>query len=74
MLQAGPAAKAGMLPGDVIVKVDGQAIRNVPEMMTAVAALPPGQAVDFDIQRGNDSLTPSIHPAQRPQPQRMRQR
>ena len=63
-----------MLPGDVIVQVDGQAVRNVAEMMTAVAALPPGQAADFDIQRGTESLTLTIHPAQRPQPQRMRQR
>ena len=74
VLQAGPAAKAGMLPGDVIVQVDSQPVRNVAEMMTAVAALKPGQATDFDIQRGQDSLTLSIQPAQRPQPQRIRQR
>ena len=72
VLQAGPAAKAGMLPGDVIVEVDGHKIRNVGEMMTAVAALQPGTSAPFVVQRGNESLTLDIVPATRPVPQRMR--
>ena len=74
VLQAGPAAKAGMLPGDVIVQVEEQAVRNVSEMMTAVAALPPGTEATFHIQRGNDSLTLAITPSERPTPQRRRLR
>jgi serine protease DegQ len=74
VLQAGPAAKAGMLPGDVIVQVQEQAVRNVSEMMTAVAALQPGTAAEFHIQRGNDSLTLDITPGERPSPQRRRPR
>ena len=73
VLQAGPAAKAGMLPGDVIVQVNDQAMRNVGEMMTAVAALPPGTPANFGIQRGSESLTLSITPGERPTPQRTRQ-
>ena len=74
VLQAGPAAKAGMLPGDVIVQVEEQAVRNVSEMMTAVAALPPGTEATFHVQRGNDSLTLAITPSERPTPQRRRLR
>jgi serine protease DegQ len=74
VLQAGPAAQAGMLPGDVIVQVQDQAVRNVGEMMTAVAALTPGVASDFGIQRGSESLTLSITPNERPAPQRARRR
>lgn len=70
VLQAGPAAKAGMLPGDVIVQVDEQAVRNVSEMMTAVAGLRPGTPASFHIQRGNESLTLDISPSERPTPQR----
>ncbi len=74
VLQGGPAARAGMLPGDVIVQVDAQRVRNVAEMMTAVASLQPGQRADFEILRNGQSLTLDIVPSERPTPQRMRQR
>ncbi|WP_455555252.1 S1C family serine protease [Comamonas sp.] len=74
VLQAGPAARAGMLPGDVVVQIEGQNIRNVAEMMTAVAALRPGENAEFAIQRGKESLTLAIAPSERPVPQRMRPR
>ncbi|MBQ0131187.1 MAG: PDZ domain-containing protein, partial [Comamonas sp.] len=70
VLQAGPAARAGMLPGDVIVQVDTRPVRNVAEMMTAVATLQPGTASEFAIQRGSESLVLHITPAARPSAQR----
>lgn len=73
VLQGGPAARAGMLPGDVIVQVDEQRVRNVAEMMTAVASLQPGQRVDFEILRNGQSMTLNIVPSERPAPRRMRQ-
>lgn len=73
VLQGGPAARAGMLPGDVIVQVDEQRVRNVAEMMTAVASLQPGQRADFEILRNGQSMTLNIMPSERPAPRRMRQ-
>lgn len=73
VLQGGPAARAGMLPGDVIVQVDEQRVRNVAEMMTAVASLQPGQRADFEILRKGQSMTLNIVPSERPAPRRMRQ-
>lgn len=73
VLQGGPAARAGMLPGDVIVQVDEQRVRNVAEMMTAVASLQPGQRADFEILRNGQSMTLNIVPSERPTPRRMRQ-
>lgn len=73
VLQGGPAARAGMLPGDVIVQVDEQRVRNVAEMMTAVASLQPSQRADFEILRNGQSMTLNIVPSERPAPRRMRQ-
>ncbi|WP_303228726.1 S1C family serine protease [Comamonas kerstersii] len=73
VLQGGPAARAGILPGDVIVQVDEQRVRNVAEMMTAVASLQPGQRADFEILRNGQSMTLNIVPSERPAPRRMHQ-
>jgi regulator of sigma E protease len=46
----GPADAAGLLAGDRIVAVDGQAITDFPALVDAVAARP-NRAVIFDIER-----------------------
>ena len=45
VLQNGPAAQAGIRPGDVIVEVADKQIANVSELLSSVAALKPGAAV-----------------------------
>ncbi len=40
--QGSPAAKAGLLPGDVIVGAQGQKIEQAPELPGIIARLPPG--------------------------------
>ena len=70
VLQDGPAAQAGMRPGDVIVRVDGKNVANVSELLTAVAALKPGAASPFVVQRGDKMVELNISPGVRPRPQR----
>jgi Do/DeqQ family serine protease len=66
VLQNGPAANAGLLPGDLLQKVAGQPVRNVGELLTQIAALAPGKSVKLDVMRRQQSLTLEVTPAQRP--------
>jgi serine protease DegQ len=66
VLQNGPAAKAGIRPGDVIVKIAGQAVTNVSELLTQVAGLKPGVPTDVQIWRRQGELTLPLTPAERP--------
>ena len=68
VLNNGPAAAAGIRPGDVIVQVNGQPVRTVSELLTRIAALTPGQAAPFVLQRRGEQVDTSVRPAQRPRP------
>ena len=74
VLQAGPAAQAGIRPGDVIVAVAGQPVLNVAELLSGVAALKPGAAARFDLQRRGDKLALNVSPGLRPRLQRRPER
>jgi serine protease Do len=47
----GPAAKAGIQAGDVILKVDGREIRSSNELPPAIADIRPGSAVKLEVWR-----------------------
>ncbi len=66
VLQAGPAALAGMRPGDVIVQIGDKPVRNVVELLATVAGLQPGTGTDFQLRRGETELTIKVVPAVRP--------
>ena len=68
VLQSGPAAKAGIRPGDVIEEVGGQRVGNVPELLSQVAALKPGVETLFKVQRRADELALKVTPGLRPRP------
>jgi len=70
VLLNGPAAKAGMEPGDVIVAIGGKAIHDASELLTQVAALKPGAVTGFSVDRKGKSLNLQITPGQRPRPQK----
>jgi Do/DeqQ family serine protease len=66
VLQNGPAAQAGIRPGDVIEQVGSKAVANVSELMTNVAALKPGQPAKFRVQRRDDAVELTVTPGLRP--------
>jgi serine protease DegQ len=73
VLQNGPAAQAGVRPGDVIVEVAGKQIANVSELLSSVAALKPGAAAKFRVLRRDEALELSVMPGLRPKPPRVPQ-
>jgi len=69
VLQNGPAAQGGMKPGDVVTQVADQKVHNVAELLSLVAALKPGEAQSFEVQRADGKITLQIAPGIRPRPQ-----
>jgi S1-C subfamily serine protease len=70
VLQNGPAAQAGIRPGDVIVEVTGKQIANVSELLSSVAALKPGTPAKFRVLRREEPLELNVTPGLRPKPPR----
>ncbi len=68
VLQNGPAAKAGIQPGDVIVKIGDTPVANVTQLLAQVAALKPGSATSFSVERKSKVIEVSVVPGTRPKP------
>ena len=68
VLQNGPAAAAGIKPGDVILAVDGKTVGNVSQLLTAVAALKPGTAAPFRVLRQDQQSEIAVTPGKRQRP------
>ncbi|MFB7342322.1 S1C family serine protease [Streptomyces hydrogenans] len=56
----GPAAKAGLRPGDVITKVDGQRVHNGEELIVKIRAHRPGDALALTLTRDGKELTRTV--------------
>ena len=70
VLQNGPAAKAGIRPGDVIMRVGTQPVGNVSDLLNQVANLTPGVPAELVIWRQQAQMSLRLTPAERPAPKR----
>jgi serine protease DegQ len=68
VLQNGPAALAGMRPGDVIVRIGDKPVADVVQLLAAVASLKPGTAAVFGISRKGQAQELNVVPGLRPRP------
>ncbi len=56
----GPAEKAGIKAGDVIVKIADKSIRNIEEYMAALADRKPGETVAVTVKRNGKEVTVTL--------------
>jgi S1-C subfamily serine protease len=57
---SGPAAAAGIQPGDVIVSIEGETIANEGDLAVAMIRSGPGDEVDVDLYRDGQPLSLSV--------------
>ena len=65
VLQNGPAAQAGIRPGDVITAVAGRPVSNVAQLLSAVANLSPGTPASLDVVRRDGKTKVEVTPGRR---------
>ena len=63
---SGPAAKGGLMAGDLITGIDGKPIHGNNEMAAAIGSLPPGSQVAFDIDRNGQTQQINVTLGKRP--------
>jgi Do/DeqQ family serine protease len=68
VLQNGPAAVAGIRPGDVIVSINGKGVSSVAQLLSSVASLKPGVSAQFTLERKNQKVEMDVTPGIRPKP------
>jgi serine protease Do len=62
----GPAAKAGVQPGDVIQSINGEKVTNPRDLAVDVAAVKPGDTAKLDVLRNGQSQSISVAVVQMP--------
>ena len=68
VLQNGPAAQAGIKPGDVITGVADKRVASVSELLSNVASLKPGVPAKFSLLRREEKMELKVTPGLRPRP------
>ncbi|WP_404463248.1 Do family serine endopeptidase [Vreelandella aquamarina] len=68
VVSGGPAAQAGLQPGDVLLSIDGQVILDARATMSDIASIPPGTALPLTIVRGGERMEMTLEVGERPVP------
>jgi serine protease DegQ len=69
----GPAAKAGVKTGDILISVEGKSVTNTASMLNIVSQLKPEASVPFKFVRDGKDVDITITVGTRPKPQQQPQ-
>ena len=72
VLRGGPAERAGLKPGDVLIAIEGKPIKDPNSMLNLVAALVPGKPASVRLRRDNKDVDLQVAVGKRPAQQRRR--
>ena len=70
VLRGGPADRAGIKPGDILVAVESREVLDSTSMLNLVAALEPGKQATLKILRNRNEMSVNVSVGKRPKPTR----
>ena len=70
VLRGGPADRAGIKPGDILVAVESREVLDSTSMLNLVAALEPGKQATLKILRNRNEMSVKVSVGKRPKPSR----
>jgi len=69
VLRGGPADQGGVMPGDVLVAVEGRAVASPAEVLNHIAGLAPGARAKLSLRRKGRTVEVEVKIGRRPKPQ-----
>lgn len=69
VVPGGPAARAGLQPGDVLLAVGDRPVLDARMTMADIAAVPPGETLALTLVRGGRTLEVDLEVGERPAPE-----
>ncbi|MFD2365248.1 S1C family serine protease [Pseudoduganella sp. GCM10020061] len=66
VVRNGPADRAGIKPGDILLAVNGQPVPDTTVMLNLIAKLPPGRKAKMTVLRSNREATLDVSVGKRP--------
>ena len=70
VVRGGPADKAGLRPGDILLEIDGREILDSSTMLNVISSLKPEKKITLKLARNQSEVTLPIIIGKRPAPQR----
>ncbi|QWD11060.1 Do family serine endopeptidase [Polynucleobacter paneuropaeus] len=72
VLEGGPADRAGMKPGDVLIGINNEPIKDVRDLLNKIAQTEPGHMLKLEVVRKSKELDMQLQVGKRPTPKPVR--